>query len=35
MRRVKDSVFCYIGFRKALMLDINEEWRGYEIGISF
>ena len=32
-RQVKDPVSCYIGFRKGLKLDIDEAWRGYEIGI--
>lgn len=32
-RQVKDPVSCYIGFRNGLKLDIDEGWRGYEIGI--
>ncbi len=32
-RHITDPVSCYIGLRSDLSLDINNKWRGYEIGI--
>ncbi len=32
-RTVTDPLSCYIGFKRKLRLDIDEKWRGYEIGI--
>jgi dolichol-phosphate mannosyltransferase len=32
-RNISDPVSCYIGMRNGLNLDINNKWRGYEIGI--
>ena len=32
-RTVTDPLSCYIGFKSSLKIDINEKWKGYEIGI--
>jgi len=32
-RTVTDPLSCYIGFKRSLKIDIDEKWRGYEIGI--
>jgi glycosyltransferase involved in cell wall biosynthesis len=32
-RSVTDPLSCYIGFNRSLKVDIDENWRGYEIGI--